>query len=153
MASTAEQLLEKYDFYVDRDSLAHQKLVEQVIRAELAIVRRAIEAHRGNTRSVGGQAAEEGDNQGVFDPVYVSANSSASALSYITSDWSGTELLIPQVQRGFPQVLAVAPLVGLSLGSLPPERLKYASGLLNMMRNLRGATGSDPNAQPIPTSM
>jgi len=29
----------------------------------------------------------------------------------------------------------------LGLGSLPPERLKYASGLYNMMRNLGGAVG------------
>ncbi len=43
--------------------------------------------------------------------------------------------------RGFPQVFAVAPSVNLGLGSLPPERLKYASGLFNMMRNLGGAVG------------
>jgi len=41
------------------------------------------------------------------------------AYSYITSDWSGGELLIPQI-RGFPQVFAVAPAVNLGLGSLPP---------------------------------
>ncbi len=41
----------------------------------------------------------------------------------------------------FPQVFAVAPAVTLGLGSLPPERLKYASGLFNMMRNLGGAVG------------
>jgi DHA2 family multidrug resistance protein len=29
----------------------------------------------------------------------------------------------------------------LGLGSLPPDRLKYASGLFNMMRNLGGAVG------------
>src|SRR5215469_13798241 len=39
------------------------------------------------------------------------------AFSYITSDWSGAELLIPQVLRGFPQVFAVAPAVNLGLGS------------------------------------
>jgi DHA2 family multidrug resistance protein len=61
--------------------------------------------------------------------------------SYITSEWSGVELLLPQVLRGFPQVFAVAPAVTLGLGSLPPERLKYASGLFNMMRNLGGAVG------------
>ena len=43
--------------------------------------------------------------------------------------------------RGFPQVFAVAPAVTFGLGSLPPERLKYASGLFNMMRNLGGAVG------------
>jgi DHA2 family multidrug resistance protein len=63
------------------------------------------------------------------------------AFSYITSDWSGRELLVPQILRGFPQVFAVAPAVTLGLGSLPPERLKYASGLFNMMRNLGGAVG------------
>ncbi len=61
--------------------------------------------------------------------------------SFITHDWGGAELLLPQVLRGFPQVFAVAPSVMLGLGSLPPERLKYASGLFNMMRNLGGAVG------------
>ncbi len=63
------------------------------------------------------------------------------SFSFITSEWSGVELLLPQVLRGFPQVFAVAPAVTLGLGSLPPERLKYASGLFNMMRNLGGAVG------------
>jgi DHA2 family multidrug resistance protein len=63
------------------------------------------------------------------------------AFTYITSDWSGSELLVPQILRGFPQVFAVAPAVTLGLGSLPPARLKYASGLFNMMRNLGGAVG------------
>jgi MFS transporter, DHA2 family, multidrug resistance protein len=45
------------------------------------------------------------------------------------------------VLRGFPQVFAVVAAVNLGLGSLPPERLKYASGLFNMMRNLGGAVG------------
>jgi DHA2 family multidrug resistance protein len=59
----------------------------------------------------------------------------------ITHDWGGDQLLLPQILRGFPQVFAVAPAVTLGLGSLPPERLKYASGLFNMMRNLGGAVG------------
>jgi DHA2 family multidrug resistance protein len=63
------------------------------------------------------------------------------SFSFITHEWGGAELLIPQVLRGFPQVFAVAPAVTLGLGSLPPERLKYASGLFNMMRNLGGAIG------------
>jgi MFS transporter, DHA2 family, multidrug resistance protein len=61
--------------------------------------------------------------------------------SFITHDWGADQLLIPQVLRGLPQVFAVAPAVNLGLGSLPPERLKYASGLFNMMRNLGGAVG------------
>ncbi len=61
--------------------------------------------------------------------------------SFITHDWGATQLLLPQIFRGFPQVFAVAPSVNLGPGSLPPERLKYASGLFNMMRNLGGAVG------------
>jgi MFS transporter, DHA2 family, multidrug resistance protein len=61
--------------------------------------------------------------------------------SFITHDWGADQLLIPQILRGLPQVFAVAPSVHLGLGSLPPERLKYASGLFNMMRNLGGAVG------------
>ncbi len=61
--------------------------------------------------------------------------------SFITHDWGADQLLLPQVLRGLPQVFAVAPSVNLGLGSLPPERLKYASGLFNMMRNLGGAVG------------
>ena len=64
-----------------------------------------------------------------------------AGFSGITSQWSGAELFLPQILRGLPQAFAVAPSVNLGLGSLPPERLKYASGLFNMMRNLGGAVG------------
>jgi DHA2 family multidrug resistance protein len=63
------------------------------------------------------------------------------SFSLITSDWGGDQLFWPQVLRGFPQVWCVAPSVTLGLGSLSPARLKYASGLFNMMRNLGGAVG------------
>jgi DHA2 family multidrug resistance protein len=61
--------------------------------------------------------------------------------TFITNEWGADQLFVPQVLRGFPQVFAVAPAVTLGLGSLPPDRLKYASGLFNMMRNLGGAVG------------
>jgi DHA2 family multidrug resistance protein len=59
----------------------------------------------------------------------------------ITHDWGWRELLLPQAFRGFSQQFAVAPTVTLTLGSLAPERLKFASGLFNLMRNLGGAIG------------
>jgi MFS transporter, DHA2 family, multidrug resistance protein len=59
----------------------------------------------------------------------------------ITHDWGGHELLLPQAFRGFCQQFAVAPVVSLTLGGLKPERLKFASGLFNLMRNLGGAIG------------
>jgi DHA2 family multidrug resistance protein len=59
----------------------------------------------------------------------------------ITHDWGWRELLLPQALRGFAQQFAVAPVVTLTLGGLAPERLKLASGLFNLMRNLGGAIG------------
>ncbi len=59
----------------------------------------------------------------------------------ITHDWGWRELLLPQAFRGFAQQFAVAPTVTLTLGGLAPERLKLASGLFNLMRNLGGAIG------------
>jgi MFS transporter, DHA2 family, multidrug resistance protein len=59
----------------------------------------------------------------------------------ITHDWGWRELLVPQAFRGFSQQFAVAPVVTLTLGGLSPDRLKLASGLFNLMRNLGGAIG------------
>ncbi|MFZ6049784.1 DHA2 family efflux MFS transporter permease subunit [Pseudomonas sp. CR3202] len=61
--------------------------------------------------------------------------------SPITHDWGADELLLPQALRGMGQQFSVAPTVTLALGSLPPARLKLASGLFNLMRNLGGAIG------------
>ncbi|MBV8124227.1 MAG: DHA2 family efflux MFS transporter permease subunit, partial [Paucibacter sp.] len=59
----------------------------------------------------------------------------------ITHDWGSQQLLLPQALRGIAQQLSVPPVVTLALGSLPPPRLKLASGLFNLMRNLGGAIG------------
>lgn len=50
-------------------------------------------------------------------------------------------MLLPQALRGIAQQLAVPPAVTLTLGGLAPARLKHASGLFNLMRNLGGAIG------------
>jgi DHA2 family multidrug resistance protein len=63
------------------------------------------------------------------------------SFSTITHDWGWQQLLVPQALRGFGQQFAVAPVITLSLGSLAPARLKLASGLFNLMRNLGGAIG------------
>jgi DHA2 family multidrug resistance protein len=59
----------------------------------------------------------------------------------ITHDWGAAQLMLPQALRGIGQQFAVAPTVTLTLGNLPPQRLKLASGLFNLMRNLGGAIG------------
>jgi DHA2 family multidrug resistance protein len=59
----------------------------------------------------------------------------------ITHDWGWQELILPQALRGFGQQFSIAPIVTMALGSLPPARLRSASGLFNLMRNLGGAIG------------
>lgn len=59
----------------------------------------------------------------------------------ITHQWGWYELLLPQAIRGVSQQFAMAPIVTLTLGGLPKERLKLASGVFNLTRNLGGAIG------------
>ncbi|HLJ21671.1 MAG TPA: DHA2 family efflux MFS transporter permease subunit [Stellaceae bacterium] len=59
----------------------------------------------------------------------------------VTTDWDFNELLWPQICRGVGLMLAMIPINNMSLGTLPPERVKNASGLFNLMRNLGGAVG------------
>lgn len=51
------------------------------------------------------------------------------------------ELFVPQAVRGLSLMLCFIPVNTIALGTLPPEQLKNASGLYNLMRNLGGAIG------------
>jgi MFS transporter, DHA2 family, multidrug resistance protein len=61
--------------------------------------------------------------------------------SYITQDWDFWELLVPQMLRGFSLMLCMVPINNLALGTMPPQKMKNASGLFNLTRNLGGAVG------------
>jgi DHA2 family multidrug resistance protein len=61
--------------------------------------------------------------------------------STITKDWDFGELLVPQMLRGFSLMTAMVPINNVALGTVPPEKLKNASGLFNLTRNLGGAVG------------
>jgi MFS transporter, DHA2 family, multidrug resistance protein len=62
-------------------------------------------------------------------------------MTYLTKDWEFWQLFLPQVLRGFGMMFAIVPITNISLGTLAPERLKNASGLFNLTRNLGGAVG------------
>ncbi len=62
-------------------------------------------------------------------------------MTYLTQDWDFSQLLWPQIFRGVGMMLAIVPITNLALGTLAPERLKNASGLFNLARNLGGAVG------------
>jgi DHA2 family multidrug resistance protein len=62
-------------------------------------------------------------------------------MTSITRDFDFYELLVPQILRGIGMMLAMVPVNNIALGTLPPERVKNASGLFNLTRNLGGAVG------------
>jgi MFS transporter, DHA2 family, multidrug resistance protein len=59
----------------------------------------------------------------------------------LTNQASFNELLIPQIIRGVALMFCFLPANLIALGSLPPDLLKGAAGLYNLMRNLGGAIG------------
>jgi len=61
--------------------------------------------------------------------------------SLITKDWDFNELPIPQILRGVSLMLVMIPITNTALGTTPPQKLKNASGLFNLTRNLCGAVG------------
>jgi len=61
--------------------------------------------------------------------------------TYLTSDWDFWELVWPQIFRGVGLMTAIISINNVALGTLPPERVKNASGLYNLTRNLGGAFG------------
>jgi DHA2 family multidrug resistance protein len=62
-------------------------------------------------------------------------------MTHITQDWDFYELLWPQIFRGVGLMAAIVPVTNTALGTLAPDRMKNASGLFNLTRNLGGAIG------------
>ena len=62
-------------------------------------------------------------------------------MTWITKEYDFYELLVPQILRGIGMMLAMVPTNTIALGTLAPERVKNASGLFNLTRNLGGAVG------------
>ncbi len=62
-------------------------------------------------------------------------------MSHITADWDFYELILPQILRGCSLMICMVPINNLALGTLPPDRIRGASGLFNLTRNLGGAVG------------
>jgi DHA2 family multidrug resistance protein len=62
-------------------------------------------------------------------------------MHYLTKDWDFWELFWPQIFRGVGLMCAMVPVTNAALGTLPLDRVKNASGLFNLTRNLGGAIG------------
>src|SRR2546430_4983703 len=62
-------------------------------------------------------------------------------MTWVTRDYDFYELPVPQILRGIGMMFAMVPTNTIALGTLPPDRVKNASGLFNLTRNLGGALG------------
>jgi DHA2 family multidrug resistance protein len=62
-------------------------------------------------------------------------------MTYLTKDWDFWQIFWPQIFRGIGLMFSIVPVTNTALGTLAPERMKNASGLFNLMRNLGGAIG------------
>jgi DHA2 family multidrug resistance protein len=59
----------------------------------------------------------------------------------MTGDYSGDQLIIPNIVRAIGQALAFTPLTAISTDGIEKENAGSASSLFNMMRNIGGAFG------------
>ena len=72
---------------------------------------------------------------------FTSFSAGTYIMMHLTTDWDFWELLIPQILRGFGLMLCMVPINNIALGTMPPARMRGASGLFNLTRNLGGAVG------------
>jgi DHA2 family multidrug resistance protein len=93
------------------------------------------------TAPIAGQLNEKFDPRFILVAGFVFFAVGTWQMTYVTSDWDFWELLWPQIFRGIGLMFAIIPVTNTALGTLPTERVKNASGLFNLMRNLGGAIG------------
>jgi DHA2 family multidrug resistance protein len=93
------------------------------------------------TAPLAGQLSQRFDPRFVLMAGFVLFAVGTWQMTHVTKDWDFWELLWPQIFRGVGLMFAIVPVTNTALGTLSPERVKNASGLFNLMRNLGGAIG------------
>ncbi len=62
--------------------------------------------------------------------------------AYLSPDYAGDQLLVPNIVRSIGQAVVLTPLTGIALAGIARENSGAASGVFNMLRNLGGAFGT-----------
>jgi DHA2 family multidrug resistance protein len=93
------------------------------------------------TAPVAGRLAGKVDPRYLLIAGFLAFSVGTWQMTGLTRDWDFWELLWPQIFRGAGMMLAIVPITNVAIGTLPLERIKNASGLFNLMRNLGGAVG------------
>jgi DHA2 family multidrug resistance protein len=61
---------------------------------------------------------------------------------WMSSDYAGDQLWIPNIVRAIGQAMVLTPLTSVTTGGIAPQDAAAASGISNMLRNLGGAVGT-----------
>jgi MFS transporter, DHA2 family, multidrug resistance protein len=59
----------------------------------------------------------------------------------LTLDVAMVDLVLPNILQGFGMALVMVPLMAITVGTLPKEKMGNASGIFNLTRNLAGSIG------------
>ncbi len=62
--------------------------------------------------------------------------------AYMSPDYAGDQLLVPNIVRSIGQAVVLTPLTAIALAGMARESSAAASGVFNMLRNLGGAFGT-----------
>jgi DHA2 family multidrug resistance protein len=93
------------------------------------------------TAPIAGQLSQRLDPRYVLMAGFVLFAVGTWQMTFVTKDWDFWQIFWPQIFRGVGLMFSIVPVTNTALGTLPPERVKNASGLFNLMRNLGGAIG------------
>src|SRR5215467_2513166 len=93
------------------------------------------------TAPIAGRLMDKVDPRYMLIAGFLSFAAGTYWMTHLTRDWDFWELFWPQAFRGVGLMMAMIPINNIALGTLPPERVKNASGLFNLTRNLGGAVG------------
>ena len=93
------------------------------------------------TAPIAGRLVQRVDPRFMLMAGFLLFSAGTAEMFFVTADWDFWELFWPQIFRGVGLMLAMIPVTNTSLGTLPADRVKNASGLFNLSRNLGGAIG------------
>jgi MFS transporter, DHA2 family, multidrug resistance protein len=93
------------------------------------------------TAPIAGQLSQRFDPRYVLMAGFLLFAVGTWQMTSMTRDWDFWEILWPQIFRGVGLMFAIVPVTNTALGTLQPDRVKNASGLFNLIRNLGGAIG------------
>lgn len=93
------------------------------------------------TAPVAGRLSQKLDPRLMMGAGFALFSLSCWMMAGLTEDWDYWEIFLPQILRGISLMICMVPVSNIALGMLPPDKVKNASGLFNLTRNLGGAVG------------